>query len=546
MKNKITLQLILLLAVTGSNIMSATSLKMNFIRTNDKTLKGTLLPVTPTSQNPIPVSKSIWNSGISFKALAEPCTTTAPTGDAAQIFCTGATVANLVANGTEIKWYADATGGTALASETALTNGLVYYASQTVTCESATRLAVTATVNTTPSVLTTTTGNRCGIGAVTLGATASAGTLNWYNSASGGNAIGTGATFSTGILSETTTFYVAATNGNCTSERVEVLATVGAPLITGITPGNRCGTGSVTLGATSNAPLVNWYDVSAGGSPIGTGNTFNTPSISISRTYYVQAVDGNCISLRVPVLATVNAFPNITAADQVICGPNATTLEATATAGTIKWYSVTGGVGPVLATGNQYATGTLSQTSTFYAVATNGNCTAETAVTVTVSTASPAPIGEANQTFCSAQTLHDLRVTGENLSWWTAPDGHGTLYDPFTPLVAGTTYYATQVLNNCPSPSLAVTVSLGGCLNTEGFNANGFKLYPNPITDALNISYKENISKIETSNLMGQAIKSQTVHASEAKLDFSGLAAGVYLIKVYVGNHSETFKVVKK
>lgn len=541
MKGKFTLQIILLAAVVSCNMMSAACLRMNYssisdaIRTNEKASKSTLLSIASISQNP----------GIE-KALAEPCTTAAPTGNAAQIFCTGATVSNLVATGTEIKWYADATGGTALASETTLVNGSIYYASQTVTCESAIRLAVTVTVNVTPSVVTTTPGNRCGIGAVTLGATASAGTLSWYNSASGGNAIGTGTTFSTGILSETTTFYVSVKNGNCTSERVEVLATVGAPLITGITPGNRCGTGSVTLGATSNAPILNWYDVSAGGTPIATGNTFNTTSISVSRTYYVQAVDGSCTSSRVPVLATVNAIPDITAADQIICGPSATTLSATTTAGTIKWYDIPGGVGPVLASGNEYTTGILNQTSTFYAVATNGNCTAETAVTVTVLTASPAPTGEANQTFCSAQTLHDLHVIGENVSWWTAPDGHGTLYDPFTPLVAGTTYYATQVLNNCPSPSLAVTVSLGGCLKTEGFNANEFKLYPNPISDILNISYKENISKVEINNLMGQAIKSQTIHAQEVKLNFSELTAGVYLIKVYVESHSEVFKVIKK
>ncbi|GEP51320.1 hypothetical protein FNO01nite_19920 [Flavobacterium noncentrifugens] len=535
MKKKITLQIILLAVVATSNIMSAASLKINFYNASDA-----------IRTNAIPNSQSIWPSSINFMTLVEPCTTTAPTGDVAQIFCTGATVSNLTATGTEIKWYAGAIGGTALAPETALANGTIYYASQTVTCESTTRLAVTVTVNTMPSILTTTPGNRCGIGAVLLGATASAGTLSWYNSASGGNSLGTGATFSTGALSETTTFYVSAKNGNCTSERVEVLATVGAPLITGITPGNRCGAGSVTLGATSNTPTLNWYDVSAGGTPIGTGNTFNTPSISISRTYYVQAVDGSCTSLRTTVFAAINAVPNITGADQIICGPSATTLSATATAGTIKWYAAPGGVGSVLATGSQYETAILDQTTTFFAVATNGNCTAETAVTVMVSTTPPAPTGEANQTFCNAQTLHELRVTGENISWYSEASGAGILLDPFTPLVSGTTYYAVQSFGNCESPSLAVTVSLGGCLKTEGFSADAFKLYPNPITDVLYISYKGNISKIEISNLMGQVMKSQTINAPEAKLYFSQLAAGIYLIKVEVENHSEVFKVIKK
>ncbi|WP_449441404.1 immunoglobulin domain-containing protein, partial [Seonamhaeicola algicola] len=67
----------------------------------------------------------------------------------AQNFCRGAnpTVANLVATGTNLQWYANATGGTALASTVALTDGTTYYVSQTDgnSCES-TRTSVAVTV----------------------------------------------------------------------------------------------------------------------------------------------------------------------------------------------------------------------------------------------------------------------------------------------------------------------------------------------------------------------------------------------------------------
>ena len=78
----------------------------------------------------------------------------APTGAAAQSFCaeTSPSVAGLTATGTAIKWYSSTTGGTALATTTALVNGTHYYASQTLGgCESLSRLDVTATVNTTPT-----------------------------------------------------------------------------------------------------------------------------------------------------------------------------------------------------------------------------------------------------------------------------------------------------------------------------------------------------------------------------------------------------------
>lgn len=69
----------------------------------------------------------------------------APTGNAIQSFCTTTipTVADLAASGSNLKWYAASSGGSALPASTALADGAHYYASQTVAgCESATRLDV--------------------------------------------------------------------------------------------------------------------------------------------------------------------------------------------------------------------------------------------------------------------------------------------------------------------------------------------------------------------------------------------------------------------
>ncbi|MEI8202003.1 MAG: hypothetical protein WCH34_03265 [Bacteroidota bacterium] len=67
----------------------------------------------------------------------------APTGNALQSFNNTATVADLVATGSDIKWYNASTGGSLLSPTTALVNGGIYYASQSINgCESQTRLAV--------------------------------------------------------------------------------------------------------------------------------------------------------------------------------------------------------------------------------------------------------------------------------------------------------------------------------------------------------------------------------------------------------------------
>ncbi|HVT84949.1 MAG TPA: T9SS type A sorting domain-containing protein, partial [Chitinophagaceae bacterium] len=87
-------------------------------------------------------------------------TTPPPTGNATQTFCSSATVSDLVAAGSNIKWYDAPTGGNLLSGTTALVNGHHYYASQTVNgCESINRLDVTVaaasnsvTINCPPSI----------------------------------------------------------------------------------------------------------------------------------------------------------------------------------------------------------------------------------------------------------------------------------------------------------------------------------------------------------------------------------------------------------
>ena len=154
----------------------------------------------------------------------------------------------------------------------------------------------TVTVNAIPTITGTTPNSRCGTGTVILGATASAGTINWYANSTGGTSLNTGISYTTPSLSTTTTYYVDATNNGCTTAaRTAVIATVNAiPTITGTTPGSRCGTGTVVLGASSSAGTINWYANSTGGTSLGTGTSFTTPSIAATTTYYVDATSGSC------------------------------------------------------------------------------------------------------------------------------------------------------------------------------------------------------------------------------------------------------------
>lgn len=102
----------------------------------------------------------VWNRALTsseIQLLYTGCSTPPPSGNTTQTLCSASTVANLTATGTNIKWYATSTGGTALASTTALVNGSTYFASQTVNgCESTTRLGVIVSLNN-PTVSATST-----------------------------------------------------------------------------------------------------------------------------------------------------------------------------------------------------------------------------------------------------------------------------------------------------------------------------------------------------------------------------------------------------
>jgi gliding motility-associated-like protein len=86
------------------------------------------------------------NTAVVVVTVSDP---DAPTGSSTQSFCSidTPTVADLSATGSGIQWYAESSGGSALATTEALVDGTSYYASQTVSgCESESRLEVMVTL----------------------------------------------------------------------------------------------------------------------------------------------------------------------------------------------------------------------------------------------------------------------------------------------------------------------------------------------------------------------------------------------------------------
>ena len=188
------------------------------------------------------------------------------------------------------------------------------------------------------------------------------------------------------------------------------------------------------------------------------------------KTYDIKIKSNiGCVSNAIAV--TITPFTNFTpkptaTTSQLFCiDRNATIGDIIITGQNIKWYDS-------LTNGNLLVNTTLLQNGiTYYASQTINGCESErTPILINIqNTATPSAISP--QTFCVSQnpTLNNLVITGTNIKWYDSSSA-GSLLPALTPLQNGQTYYATQTINGCESPTrLAITVALISTLPATNF-----------------------------------------------------------------------------
>ena len=393
-------------------------------------------------------------------------TPTPTTSSTSIAYCQGATATQLSATGSNLLWYATATGGTG--STTAPTPGTAtagtttYYVSQTSgSCESP-RLAITVTVTATPAAPTVTTPvNYCQNAAATP-LTAGGTNLLWYTNATGGTGATTGPTPNTATVG-TTTFYVSQSTGTCEGPRasiiVNVTAVTAAPTVS--SPVTYCqGATATALTATGTGLL--WYTASTGGAGSTTAPTPSTTTVG-STTYYVSQTSTCGESPRASIVVNTNATPAApTIATPVTYCQGATATALTATGTGLLWYTAAiGGTGTATAPTPSTAT---AGTTNYYVSQTTGICEGPRALIAVTVTATPAaPTVSTPVTYCQNAATIPLTATGTNLLWFTtATGGTGTTTAP-TPssaTIGSTTYYVSQSTGSCQSARASITVTI--------------------------------------------------------------------------------------
>ncbi len=147
----------------------------------------------------------------------------------AESICSGqtATFSATSSPGASIYWYSVASGGTPVHTGSsfttpALTSPTTYYAEAAIgSCTSlVSRSPAVVTINAAPSAPVVTPSSRtiCAGETASFTATAAPGaTINWYTAASGGTPVHTGSSFTSPVLTSSTTYYAEATSGGCPS-----------------------------------------------------------------------------------------------------------------------------------------------------------------------------------------------------------------------------------------------------------------------------------------------------------------------------------------
>ena len=112
--------------------------------------------------------------------------------------------------------------------------------------------------------------------------------------------------------------------------------------------------------------------------------------------------------------------------------------------------------------------------------------------------------------------------------------------------LAGLDFYSASPLNQMFIDDVVlyngdITQSAG----TDDFSADKFSVYPNPVKDMLNIKSASAVDNVTVYDLLGKVVLQENPGTISPAINMSNLASGSYLVKVTIGNSSNTVKVLK-
>ena len=238
-------------------------------------------------------------------------------------YCQGETPQNFIVSGSNLLWYANATGGVgnpvAPTISTTSVSTTTYYVSQSSAGCEGSRSSITVNVNPTPAAPTLTVPavqTYCQNSPTNL-LSAMGTNLKWYTQATGGSSSATAPIISSAVAGSTI-YYVSQTTGTCEGPRasitINITATPAKPAVSAII--NYCPNEVVGMLSDSvTGTNLLWYANATAGVGSGISPIINTTIFPATYTFYVSqtsaAATGSCEGPRAQITVNVDNFLNV-------------------------------------------------------------------------------------------------------------------------------------------------------------------------------------------------------------------------------------------
>lgn len=310
-----------------------------------------------------------------------------------------------------------------------------------------------------------------------------------------------------------------------------------APITTG---SSKCNAASFTLSASGGTNgQYRWYTGQTGAAISGAVNdTYATPLISATTTYYVSITNGSCESSRTAVTAT------LTSLSKPVLSFNPTTTDNTVNLCEGQTQTILAPVGfkkYVWSNSDTTAQIVITQTGAYSVIVKDASgCISPSSDAITV-TVNPYP-----QATITSDNVDLIASAGDYYQWYSS----GLLIQGATSQTLGISVLEFGVY--------AVDVTTKGCTtHSDDFaylvtgiekHQSSFKVYPNPVKDELTVEIPANSnSSVTMVDLMGKEVKINILETSSGKIiSTKDLNTGTYFLILHSTRSKNYFKILKQ
>jgi gliding motility-associated-like protein len=274
---------------------------------------------------------------------------------------------------------------------------------------------------------------RCGTGSVILATTPGInGDINrWYDNATGGAILSESNNFTTPTLSADTDYWISSYNltTGCESFRKRLDISIHpVPYLPAVSDIQHCGNAGITIPATpgNDGTTNRWYDAPTSGNLLAQADSFTSPLLTASATYWVSSYNAitGCESGRVSVHIQIDPIPGLpVVSDTGRCGEGSVAINSSiGINGTgNRWYnSPVGGI--LLDTLIQYVTPYLTASRAYWVSSVNPTTGCESPRVSAMAEINPVPAYPTapDVTQCGPDTVELIAVPGLNgtISRW--------------------------------------------------------------------------------------------------------------------------------